>query len=103
MGAKAKIIRKHKKRFRYELFAVMFCTICFMGYLWAMIGQKHWNYELALEAQNLQQEVAAQKEAVATVQSEVNALANRDRIVSMAAEDGIKTNQDQVVILTDTE
>lgn len=103
MGAKAKIIRKAKKRFRYEAFALIFFAICFVTYLWMMIGQKNVNYNLALEAQRLQLEVSEQKEAVATLQSEVNALANRDRIVSMAAEDGIKTNQDQVVILTNAE
>ena len=103
MGAKAKIIRKAKKRFRYEAFALIFFAICFVTYLWMMIGQKNVNYNLALEAKRLQLEVSEQKEAVATLQSEVNALANRDRIVSMAAEDGIKTNQDQVVILTNAE
>ena len=103
MGAKAKIIRKAKKRFRYEAFALIFFAICFVTYLWMMIGQKNVNYNLALEAQRLQLEVSEQKEAVATLQSEVNALANRDRIVSMAAEDGVKTYQDQVVILTNAE
>ena len=68
-----------------------------------MIGQKNLNYNLALEAQKLQAQVAEKQEAVATLQAEANHLANRDRIISMAAEDGIKTNQDQVVILTDTE
>lgn len=103
MGARAKIIRKPKRRFRYEAFALLFCVISAAFYLWAMIGQKNLNYNLALQAQELQQKVTEKKEAVASLQSEVNALANRDRIVSMAAEDGIKTNQDQVVILTDTE
>lgn len=102
MATKAKIIRK-KRRIRYEALAVLFVVCTFACYLWAMIGQKNFNYNLAIEAQNKQLEVAQKKESVAALRSEANALANRDRIVSMAEADGIKTNQDQVVILKETE
>ena len=47
-----------------------------------------------------QMEVLELKEKNSVLQSEVNELSSRDRIVSMVEKEGIKTNQDQVIILT---
>lgn len=103
MATKAKIIRKAKKRFNYTAFSACFFTICALFYLWAMIGQRYINYKLALVSQEKQMQVMEVKEKNTVLQSEVNALASRDRIVSMVEKEGIKTNQDQVIILTDNE
>lgn len=100
MATKAKIIRKAKKRFNYTAFSAVFFTICALFYLWSMIGQRHINYKLALVSQEKQMEVLELKEKNSVLQSEVNELSSRDRIVSMVEKEGIKTNQDQVIILT---
>lgn len=103
MGTQAKVIRKPKRRIRYELLAFIFCLCCGLFYTWAMIFQKNINYHIALEAQDIQMQVADKKEEITYLQGQIYNLSNRDRILSMVAKDGIKSNQDQVVILIDTE
>ena len=41
------------------------------------------------------------KETVSSLENEVNKLENRERVLGMAEKDGIKTNQDQVVVMGD--
>lgn len=103
MGAKAKLIRKPKRRIRYEAIAFLFFAVMGIFYACSMTGLKRKNYETSLKVQELQMQIADKKEEITYLQSQVYALSARERIVSMVAKYGIKTNQDQVVILTETE
>lgn len=73
---------------------------CYFG---AKFGLKSYNMTLQLQAQETEQKANALKESVASLESEVTELQSRDRVVGMAEKEGIKTNQDNVVVVEDDE
>ncbi|MDE6196174.1 MAG: cell division protein FtsL [Erysipelotrichaceae bacterium] len=94
----AKLV-KRKRKIRMEGIATLFLALSICLYFIAMFGVKSYNITLAKQSQALENEQSTIKEAVSTMELEVKELQNRDRIVSIAQEDGITTNQNQVSII----
>ena len=100
--AKAKLV-KRKKRFRVEGLATLLFTLAIVVYVGARIGLRSYNYNLSIEANKVEQKANTLKDSVGNLETEVNKLQNRDRVLGMAEKDGIKTNQDQVVVMGNDE
>ena len=98
--AKAKLV-KRKRRFRIEGMATLLLTLAVLLFLGARIGLKSYNYNLSIEASKVEEKATTLKETVSSLENEVNKLENRERVLGMAEKDGIKTNQDQVVVMGD--
>lgn len=98
--AKAKLV-KRKRRFRIEGVATLLLTLAVLLFLGARIGLKSYNYNLSTEASKVEEKATTLKETVSSLENEVNKLENRERVLGMAEKDGIKTNQDQVVVMGD--
>lgn len=95
----AKLV-KRKRRIRLEGLATLFLALSICLYLAATFGLKSYNITLANRSQALENEQSTIKEAVSTMELEVKELQNRDRVMAIAQEDGITTNQNQVSIIS---
>ena len=89
--AKAKIV-KRKRRLRIEGLATLLLTLSIFGYFGAKFALKSYNITLQLKAQESEQKANTLKEDVANLE-------DRDRVLGMAEKEGIKTNQDNVVVV----
>ena len=96
--AKAKLVKK-KRRLKVEGIATILFTLAIFAYLGATFGLRSYNIVLQQQAQKIESKASTLKEAVANLENEVNTLQNHDRVLGMAEEDGIKTNQENVVTI----
>lgn len=96
--AKAKIV-KRKRRIRIEGLATLIFTLSLFTYFGAKFALKSYNMTLQLHAQECAEQTSALKQDVANLEADINTLESRDRVLGMAKEEGIKTNQDNVVVV----
>ena len=92
--AKAKIV-KRKRRLRIEGLATLLLTLSIFGYFGAKFALKSYN----MKAQESEQKANTLKEDVANLEADITKLEDRDRVLGMAEKEGIKTNQDNVVVV----
>lgn len=96
--AKAKIV-KRKRRIRVEALASLMLTLSIMAFLGAQYGLKSYNYSLSVKKNEIEQQAKELEEKVADLQTEVTELQNRERVLSVAEKENIKTNQDNVTVV----
>lgn len=96
--AKAKLVKK-KRRLRVERIASALFTLAIIIYFGAKFGLQSYNITLQKQAQATENKAATLKDSVANLESEVNTLQSRDRVLSYAEKEGIKTNQDNVAVV----
>lgn len=98
--AKAKLVKK-KRRLKVEGVATILFTLAMFAYLGTTFGLRSYNIVLQQQVSKIESKAGTLKQAVANLENEVNKLDNRDRVLAMAEEEGIKTNQDNVVVIDD--
>lgn len=96
--AKAKIIKK-KRRIRIEALASLLLTLSMVAFFAAQYGLKSYNYNLSVKKNEIEQQAKELEEKVADLQTEVTELQNRERVLSVAEKENIKTNQDNVTVV----
>lgn len=96
--AKAKLV-KRKRRLRIEGLATLLLTISVFTYLGAKFALQSYNITLQLQAQKSADKASTLKDDVANLEAEVKKLQDYDRVLGMAEKEGIKTNQDNVVVV----
>lgn len=96
--AKAKLV-KRKRRIKVEAIATLLFTLAIFAYFGAKFGLHSYNIVLQKQAQTIDLKAQDLKEGVANLENEVNTLQNRDRVLGVAESEGIKTNQDNVVMI----
>ena len=94
--AKAKIV-KRKRRLRIEGLATLLLTLSIFGYFGAKFALK--SYNITLQLKESEQKANTLKEDVANLEADITKLEDRDRVLGMAEKEGIKTNQDNVVVV----
>ena len=96
--AKAKIV-KRKRRIRLEGIAGLLFVLAAVVYLGAKCGLKAYNQGLQKVATQAEEKVTDLKNEDGKLEDEVINLQRRDRVVGMAEKKGLKTNQEQVVVM----
>lgn len=96
--ARAKIT-KRKRRIRIEGLVGFLLFIGVIFFLGSQFGLQAYNITLQKQAQTTEKEVGVLKDSISNLESEVNILQSRDRVLSYAEKEGIKTNQDNVVVV----
>ena len=97
--AKAKVLKVKRRRFRVEAVATLLLTLAVFSFLGAKIFLSRDNYSLSCKKTEIETKMTSLKEEVASLESDVNELQNRDRVLSVAEKDNIKTNQDNVTVV----
>lgn len=96
--AKAKLVKK-KRRLKLEALATLILTISIFTFVGAKLVLKSYNYNLSNKSQEIQSNMNKLQEEVSSLESEVSTLQNRDSVLKAAEADGIKSNQDNVVVI----
>lgn len=92
---------KRKRRLKIEGFATLFLTFAVVLFLLSTFALKSFNITLSQQSQDLATQQTELQQAVNNVKAEVEVLQNRDRVLAIAGEDGIKSNQNNVTIMSD--
>ncbi len=98
--ARAKLV-KTKRIIRYDRIACLAATVAIICFISARTMLRTYNYSLSIKAGEKETTVREMKKTVSSLETEINKLEDRERVLAMIEEDGIKTNQNQVVILGD--
>lgn len=96
--AKAKIV-KRKRRLRIEGVATLLLALSLFSYVSAKFFLRSYNITLQVKAQESEETANTLKTDVAQLEADINTLESRDRVLGMAEEDGIKTNQNNIVVI----
>lgn len=98
-----KIVRKRKRKFGLSQFATTFLFFSAIAYVVSALFLRSYNNNLSTKKQQIDAQIAqlqVQNDAVAV---EVNTLNNRDRVNSIASDDGLSMDQSNIVTITKTE
>lgn len=98
--AKARLI-KRKKRIRVEGVILLVFLLSMLLYSITKIGLASYNITLSNQRQSTGAEVEKAQDAINVLQSEVNELQERSRVLAMAEKDGIQTNQNNIYVVED--
>lgn len=100
--AKAKLV-KRKRRLRIEGVASLLFVLALILYLGAKFPLKSYNQSLQKQATTIEQEAVKLEGEVGKLENEITNLQSRKRVVGMAEKDGLKTDQNQVVVMDEDE
>ena len=97
----AKIVKKNKNRrkLKFESMATLLFMVSLLLYLGSSIFLKSNNVNLGKTAADYEKEISDVKEEKEALRVEVEQLRARDRILAQAKDQGLQTNQDNVVII----
>lgn len=98
-----KVVRKRKKKFGLSQFTTTFLFLSAIAYVASALFLRSYNNNLSTKKQQIDAQIAqlqVQNDAVAV---EVNTLNNRDRVNSIASDDGLSMDQGNIVTITKTE
>ncbi len=90
---------KKKSHFRYDRIAIILVCLLLIVFVVSRITACVRNHNLAILDNQKTYEITKLQDDVNALKNEVNELMSRDNVVALASEDGITTNQDQVVIM----
>ena len=100
--AKARLIKVRRKvRIEGVLFLVF--LVCLGIFTLAKTGLASYNIVLSNEQQRVAAEKEEQRAAVRLLQTEVNELQERSRVLAAVKEDGIESNQENVYVVGGSE
>lgn len=98
--ARAKLVKK-KRKIRLDRIATLIAILSIATFVMARIGLRTYNYTLSIKAGEKDAVAKELKKTVSSLETEINKLEDRERVLAMIEDDGIKTNQNQVIILGD--
>ena len=101
--ASAKLIKKKKRKMLFRGYVTIFFCISLITFVASRIALKSYNYGLSIQAGNAEQEVRELRKTVSSLETEIYKLQDRDRVMAVAEKEGIKTNQEQVIIIEEEE
>lgn len=96
-----KIVKKRKK-IRWESVIVTIFLFTFIAYLGAVTVLKAQNVVLAKQENQIERTNDKLKNDVANLELEVKQLDNRERVLTIAQEHGLKVNQKSIVSVADS-
>ena len=100
--AKARLIKVRRKvRIEGVLFLVL--LVCLGIFTLAKTGLASYNIVLSNEQQRVAADKEEQRDAVRLLQTEVNELQERSRVLAAVKEDGIESNQENVYVVGGSE
>lgn len=100
--AKARLIKVRRKvRIEGVLFLVF--LVCLGIFTLAKTGLASYNIVLSNEQQRVAADKEEQRDAVRLLQTEVNELQERSRVLAAVKEDGIESNQENVYVVGGSE
>ena len=100
--AKARLI-KVRRKVRIERVLFLVFLVCLGIFTLAKTGLASYNIVLSNEQQRVAADKEEQRDAVRLLQTEVNELQERSRVLAAVKEDGIESNQENVYVVGGSE
>ena len=96
----AKAVRKKKKKLRLTVFTAVFFFISVLSYLASVLFLRTYNNQLSSEQQKIAGQIAELQVQNDAVRVEVNTLNNRERVNSIASDNGLSLEQNNIITIT---
>lgn len=94
---------KKKRSVNFENIIALVFLLSFAAYLGSITILRSYNVVLASEEKSLQDEIEKTRNDVANLEFEVKKLDNREYILNIAEEQGLKINQESIVSVASNE
>lgn len=96
----AKIVRRTKRRLRFEAFAFILFTLATIATLFSNLFIGSMQNSLTMQIQNMNYESETIKTENEKLSIEIQTLQNKDRVYTIAQDAGLEQNQDNVVSIS---
>ncbi|NCB33003.1 MAG: hypothetical protein EOM64_03815 [Erysipelotrichia bacterium] len=100
----AKIVRKkRKKQLKLVSFAVSFFLFSAVSYLGSALFLRTYNNALSTEKQSIESKIADLQTQNDAVKVEIRTLSTRDRVDTIASDNGLSLDQNNIITITATD
>ncbi|MCH4207958.1 MAG: hypothetical protein LKF50_06640 [Solobacterium sp.] len=101
----AKIVKKTKKRKKIRLinFAVSFFLFSAVSYLSSALFLRTYNNSLSTQKQSIDSKIADLETQNDAVKVEIQTLSTRDRVDTIASDNGLSLDQNNIITITTTD
>ncbi len=96
----AKIVRRTKRRLRFEAFAFILFALAIIATLFSNLFIGSMQNSLTMQIQNMNYESETIKTENEKLSIEIQTLQNKDRVYTIAQDAGLEQNQDNVVSIS---
>lgn len=93
-------VQKKRRKLRLGSFSFFLFLLSCTFYLCSALFLRSYNNSLSSQKQSIEAQISELKVQNDAVSVEVSSLNNRDRITSMAADDGLTLDQENIVTIT---
>lgn len=93
----AKIIRKQKRRMKFEGFALLFLVFALTAALFSTLFIRTINNSLIMKIEDIEKETASLITENDKLNLEIQNLISKDRVYDIATNGGLEQNQDNVI------
>ena len=94
-----KHVKTKKQNLRLQKFANFILMTAFFTYILSAIFLRTYNVQLSVNIQNITRQIASIEQENAVISTSIQELSSKDRVMSIALEDGISSNQSNIVIV----
>ena len=94
-----KHVKTKKQNLRLKKFANLMLVFAFFMYVFSAIFLRTYNVQLSVNIQNITRQIASIEQENAVISTSIQELSSKDRVMSIALEDGISSNQSNIVIV----
>ena len=99
----AKIVKRKKRRVRFQSFTLVFFIFSGFLYLLSSLFLRSYNNSLSLKKQTILSEIAALELENEAIEVVIQNLSTRDRVETIANDNGLTLNQNNIITITNGE
>ncbi|HCY07210.1 MAG TPA: hypothetical protein DHS57_08220 [Erysipelotrichaceae bacterium] len=99
----AKIVKRKKRRVRFQSFTLVFFIFSGFLYLLSSLFLRSYNNSLSLKKQTILSEIAALELENEAIEVVIQNLSTRDRVETIANDNGLTLNQNNIITITSGE
>lgn len=93
-------MNRQRRKIKFKNFTAVFVFISFMLYLTSCLFLRSYNNSLSLKLQSTKSKISALQVENDSIEVAIQTLSNRDRVVSIANENGLQLNQSNIITIT---
>ncbi len=99
----AKIVKTKKRRMRFQSFTIVFLFVSGFLYLLSSLFLRSYNNSLSLKKQTILSEIAALEIENEAIEVVIQSLSTRDRVETIANDNGLTLDQNNIITITNGE
>ncbi|NLC96438.1 MAG: hypothetical protein GX675_02580 [Erysipelotrichaceae bacterium] len=96
----AKIVKRKKRRFNFQGFIFVFLLISGFFYLLSSVFLRTYNNSLSLKKQSILSQIATLEIENDSIEVLIQSLSTRDRVITIANDNGLTLDQSNIITIT---